>query len=100
MHRGTLPAPVHEEVDKLAPGAVSEPLTLLEGVALIRVVERAPAQRMAFETVRPRALELWRRQQSDRLWGEYVAKLRADATVQINGNRFPDYAMADAAAAR
>ncbi len=91
LHRGTIPAAVHEELDKLPVGAVSEPLTLLEGIALMKVVERAPAKLVPFESARPRAADLWRRQRSERLWGEYVARLRADATISINGNRFPDY---------
>lgn len=96
LHRGTMPAALHDEIDKLREGDVSEPLTLLEGVGLMKVIERAPAKVVPFESAKQRVASLWKRQTSERAWSDYIARLRAEANIQINGNRFPDYVTAAA----
>lgn len=90
VHRGMLPETVHQVVDKLKPGMVSEPLTLLEGVAVVRLAERKAAHLMVFGEVQKRATELWKREQSDRRWKELNARLRKTADIQIvDTSRYP-----------
>jgi len=96
LHRGMMPAAVHEEVDKLQDGMVSEPITLLEGVALMKVIDRAPSRLMPFDEVRERVTDLWRRTNADRRWTEFITQLRAHATILVSKSRFPDYLTATA----
>jgi parvulin-like peptidyl-prolyl isomerase len=84
LHRGMLPDGVDAVVEKLKPGETSQPVTLLEGVALLRLEGRQPAQQRAFGDVRERAGELWRRDESERRWKKYIADLRKATTVRIN----------------
>lgn len=90
VHRGMLPEAVHQVVDKLKLGMVSEPLTLLEGVAVLRLTERKPSHLMAFADVQKRAAELWKREQADRRWNELRARLRKAADIRIvDSSRYP-----------
>ena len=84
-HRGTLPAGVESEIDKLAPGAISEPLRLLEGVAIFRLTERKPAQLRTLEEVRGNVADLWAREQGETQWRGLIARLRAGAEIRIAG---------------
>lgn len=84
-HRGTLPAGIESEIDKLAPGAISEPLRLLEGIAIFRLAERRPAQLRTLEEVRGNVAELWAREQGEAQWRGLLARLRADAEIRIGG---------------
>jgi parvulin-like peptidyl-prolyl isomerase len=54
-HRGMLPEAVHGVVDKLAVGQLAEPVKLLEGIVVLRLDGRRPAQQRSFEQVRDRA---------------------------------------------
>lgn len=84
-HRGMLPAGVESEIDKLALGAISGPLRLLEGVAIFRLAERRPAQLRTLEEVRGNVAELWAREQGETQWRGLLARLRADAEIRIAG---------------
>lgn len=84
LHRGMLPDGVDTVVDGLKPGEVSAPVTLLEGVALLRLEGRQAAQQRSFTEVRSRALELWKREESDRRWKKFIADLRKATPVRIN----------------
>jgi parvulin-like peptidyl-prolyl isomerase len=84
LHRGMLPDGVDKVADKLKPGEVSEPVMLLEGVALIRLNERKAAQQRSFAEVRERAGDLWQRDEGDRRWKALIADLRKATPVRIN----------------
>lgn len=80
-HRGLLPEGVETVIDKLATGSVSEPLRLLEGVALFKLTERKPAQLKKFDEVRGNVLELWTRDQAESQWRALLAQLRGGADI-------------------
>ncbi|TAK67054.1 MAG: hypothetical protein EPO19_12260 [Betaproteobacteria bacterium] len=86
-HRGMLPQGIETVIDKMAPGAISEPLRLLEGIAIFRVAERRPAQLRTLEEVRRNVAELWAREQGEAQWRELNARLRAGAEIRIGGDR-------------
>lgn len=84
VHRGMLPEAVHGVVDKLAPGKFSEPVQVLEGVAVLRLDDRKVAQQRAFDEVRERSGDLWQREQGDVAWKQLIADLRRKVTVWID----------------
>jgi parvulin-like peptidyl-prolyl isomerase len=86
-HRGMLPQGIETVVDNMAPGAISEPLRLLEGLAILRMTERRPAQLRTLEDVRRNAEELWAREQGEAQWRELNVRLRAGAEIRIGGDR-------------
>lgn len=83
VHKGMLSAEAQSAVDKLAPGKISEPLPLLQGVAIFRVLERQPPQLNGFEQVATRAQALWQRDQGEQQWGALLQRLRAAARIDI-----------------
>ena len=97
-HRGMLPQGIETEIDKLAPGAISAPLRLLEGVAIFRVAERRPAQLKTLDEVRVNVAELWAREQGETQWRELNAMLRVGAEIRIGPERLSGAAAGGAAA--
>jgi parvulin-like peptidyl-prolyl isomerase len=100
VHRGMLPAAAQEPIDKLQPGMLTDAVTVLEGVALFRLEDRKKAQLRRFEDVQVRAADLWRREQSDRHWKDYIAGLRKAAVIKIDQARYPALGAAQADARR
>ncbi len=87
-HRGMLPEAVQGVIDKLAPGAMSEPVQLLEGWAVLRLDGRKPALPRAFEQVKQRAAELWQREQAELRWKQLIAELRQRTPVRIDETHY------------
>jgi len=87
-HGGMLPETVQKVVEGLAVGALAEPARLLEGVAILRLDGRKPAQQRAFEDVRTRAAELWRRDEADARWQRMLADLRRATPVRIDESHY------------
>lgn len=87
-HRGMLPEAVQAPVDALAVGALSEPVQLLEGMAILRLDGRRPAQQRRFEDVRERAAELWARDESEARWKKLIADLRRATAIRIDENQY------------
>lgn len=86
LHRGMLPEAAQAAIDKLQPGELTEPLTLLSGVAVFRLSERQSARLMPYATVRERAKELWSREEYDRRSQSLIQRLRADAVIRVAGD--------------
>jgi parvulin-like peptidyl-prolyl isomerase len=90
LHRGMLPETVQEVVDRLALSEVSEPISLLEGIALVRLDDRKLAQVRDFASVRERTLQLWRRDEGDRAWQALIARLRSATPIEVvDASRYP-----------
>lgn len=93
LHRGMLPEALQGKVDELRPGDLSEPITTLEGVALLRIDDRKSAQLRDFESVRARAQQLWLRQEGEKSWRAFLAQLRSKARIQVvDASRYPSVA--------
>ena len=84
VHRGMLSAQAQEIVDGLDIGEVSEPVALLQGVALFRLTERKPAEVNPFERVAQRAASLLKRERSEKAWEDLVQALRAKAKIVVH----------------
>jgi len=91
-HRGTLPQGIETVIDQMAPGAISEPLRMLEGMAIFRLAERRPAQLRTLEAVRRNVAELWAREQGESQWRALNARLRAGAEIRMVGAGVRAYA--------
>jgi hypothetical protein len=71
-------------VFKLPPGAWHGPLESGYGVHLVRVEAAQPAQRRAFDEVRPLVLERWREQQQREAEARFLERLMAKYEVLID----------------
>jgi parvulin-like peptidyl-prolyl isomerase len=96
IHRGMLPAPVQAVVDGLAPGAISAPVQVLEGVAILRLEDRKVARQRSFDEVRERAGDLWQRAEADAAWKALIADLRKRTSIRIDESQFRQAATAAA----
>lgn len=83
LHRGMLPEKVEALLNDFKVGAVSEPLTMLEGIALVRLDARKESKLRAFEEVESRAAELLVRERADQARKEAVARMRNAAAIEI-----------------
>ena len=88
LHRGMLAPPAQVAVDKLKPDEISDPVTLLQGVAIFRLDERKAAIQNPLGKVEVRARELWRREQGDRAWQELLSSLRKASPATIDESSF------------
>mgnify|MGYP001273123803 CR=1 FL=1 len=83
LHKGMLGTAVEQTLSKLAPGQVSEPQTVLEGVALFKLNEYRPPKLAEFGEVRARARELLVKEEKERDWKALVDRLRTTTTIRI-----------------
>jgi parvulin-like peptidyl-prolyl isomerase len=88
LHRGMLAEPAQVVVEKLKIKEISEPVTVLQGVAIFRLDERRPALQNPLAKVETRARELWRRDQSERVWHSLLVELRKATPAVVDESRF------------
>jgi parvulin-like peptidyl-prolyl isomerase len=88
LHSGMLPGLPEQTVAKLQPGETSDPVRLLEGVAIFRLTDRIQPPPLSFEASQHRAKELWIKEQSDIAWKSLNEKLRKQTPVHIDESRF------------
>jgi peptidyl-prolyl cis-trans isomerase C len=101
VHRGMLPEPAQQAVDRLRAGDTTEPVPLLEGVAVFRLLERKPPVLNPLDAVRERARDLYRREKGEEAWEALLARLRREQPVQLDTSRWlPLPRAGDGAAAR
>jgi hypothetical protein len=89
LHQGMLTEGAQTVVDGLEVGTVSDPVRVLEGIAIFRVEDRQPARRRGFDDVQSRARELWLREQGDQAWTALKAKVRNGVPIQIYRSATP-----------
>ena len=88
VHRGMLPDAAQLAIEKLKPGQITDPIRLLEGIAVIRLDDRKVAKLVSFEQARERAAGLWQREESERAWKELIERLRAQTPVRIDESHY------------
>lgn len=84
LHAGMLGADVEAVIGDLDIGEHSQPVQVLDGMAIFRLTERRPAQLRNYEDVAARALELWKRDAGERRWQELLARLRETGKVSVD----------------
>jgi peptidyl-prolyl cis-trans isomerase C len=88
LHEGMLPGLPAATVSKLQPGETSDPVNLMEGVAIFRLTERKQPGISSFEASRQRVRELWLTEQSEIAWNSLIARLKKNTPVQVDESRF------------
>ncbi|NOU01787.1 MAG: hypothetical protein HOO95_09490 [Gallionella sp.] len=88
LHEGMLPGLPQETVNKLQVGEVSEPVRLLEGIALFRLTEQKTPGLSNFNSVKQRAKELLTSEESDKAWDTLLAELRKKTPMKVDESRF------------
>ena len=83
LHKGMLTETAEAELDKLGVGAVSDPMRVLEGIAIFRLEDRRRASLRDFSEVRERAAELWVRERGDSAWQNLQQGLRESTRIEI-----------------
>jgi len=87
LHTGMLPGLPEQTISKLQPGETSDPVRLMEGVAIFRLIDRIQPPPLDFEASKHRAKDLWLNEESDRAWNDLKAKLRKQTSIHIDESR-------------
>jgi len=83
VHKGMLSEPVEQVVSQLEVGQTSDPIMVLEGIALFRLVDKRRSQLRTLSEVRQRAQELAHQDQSERNWQGLINRLRSETDISI-----------------
>lgn len=83
LHKGMLASEAEATLDKMSPGEISEPITLLEGVAIIRLDDISRPVVTPFESARQRAHDLLIRELSELQYKKTLFELRNSAEIRI-----------------
>lgn len=85
LHAGVLDGELQKVVSELGPGQLyAEPITVLEGVVLVRVEARRAAQVRKLDDVRERAAGLWRRDTEKSAYETALVRLREASEIVLD----------------
>lgn len=84
QHEGMLSAAAQEALDRLSVGEVTEPVTVLEGLAIFKLTDRQPAALQQYGSVKSRVSELWLRDRGEQRWQAELERLRAKSEIDID----------------
>jgi len=84
IHKGMLAENAQKATDPLKPGGLTQPLRLLEGIAIFRLESRIEAKLNPLEKVEERAAALTHREQKEQAWQALKDQLRAASPVKID----------------
>lgn len=85
VHAGVLEGELLSVVNQLQDGEMAaDPVTVLEGIVLVRVEGRRPQQVHALDEVRERAAGLWRRDAEQTAYEARVAELRGASDIVLD----------------
>jgi parvulin-like peptidyl-prolyl isomerase len=83
LHLGMMPEALQSRIDKIGLGTISDPIEVLEGVAIFRLDERVPPKLRPFEEVKERARDLLARDREKKAWEDFRQGLRGAADVKF-----------------
>lgn len=84
LHKGMLSPNAEQAVADLEIGEISDPVQVLEGMAIFKLTEQQPSSLRSFDDVRERAEELWLRDRGEEEWKLLVAELRSASDVDVD----------------
>jgi parvulin-like peptidyl-prolyl isomerase len=88
LHRGMMGSRAQVAIDAADLGVVTDPVRLLEGVAIFRVDERPVRRLHPLEDVAERAQDLWLREQRESRWSEFLDGLSKQAEIHVNPQHY------------
>lgn len=88
VHTGMLPEEAQQALNAVKPGELTAPVKVLQGFAIFRLVDRKQPKLAGFDTVKSRAEELLKREQSEAAWQEFVARLKSKSPAQMDQSQF------------
>jgi parvulin-like peptidyl-prolyl isomerase len=83
VHKGMLSGDVQPVIDGMKPGDVSEPIRMLQGIAIFRLGETIPPVLNDFDKVRERAEQLLQKEREEQTWQSFIQKLRDGTMVKV-----------------
>ncbi len=83
VHTGMLNDFLQSEINSFQVGAMTEPTTILEGVAVYRLDERVPSKLREFADVEQRATDLLERERIEQAWKDTINSLRLSANIEF-----------------
>ncbi|MBF0181832.1 MAG: peptidyl-prolyl cis-trans isomerase [Magnetococcales bacterium] len=83
-HQGMIAPEAEKALEKIAVGEFTDPVMVLEGVAIFRLDDRKPARLIAFQDVRERAKQLLTRRMADQAWDALKKRLRELTPVSVH----------------
>lgn len=83
-HAGRLGGNIQDVVGAMQAGQVSDPVVVLEGVAIFKLVERLPPRLSPFEVARERAAALWHREAVEKAQQRELERLKGGSEITIN----------------
>ena len=83
VHTGMLNEVLQNEINTFQVGAMTEPTTILEGVAVYRLDERVPSKLKEFGDVEQRAMDLLERERIEQAWKGTINSLRSAAKIEL-----------------
>jgi parvulin-like peptidyl-prolyl isomerase len=86
LHQGMLSASAEQAIAQLAIGEVSEPVQVLEGMAIFKLTEQQRPSLRSFDDVRERAEELWLRDKGEEEWNILVSELRSASDIDVDSD--------------
>ncbi len=84
LHAGMLSGDAEAAIAGLELGGVSEPVKVLEGIALFRLTERKAEALQPFAAVQGRAADLWARDRGNQQWTTLIAELRSASNISVD----------------
>ncbi|MEH6472261.1 MAG: peptidyl-prolyl cis-trans isomerase [Halopseudomonas sp.] len=88
MHEGLLGEEAQQELDQLQAGELSNPVILLEGVAVFRLNQRIDAELLPFKKVEARLEGLLAQELAELEWQSLRFKLRSQTDIEYNSEFF------------
>ncbi len=83
-HKGMLAPEAEKALEKLAVGGFTEPIMVLEGVAIFHLDGRTPPKLVSFQNAQKRARLLLMREMADQAWETLKKRLREQTPAIIN----------------
>jgi len=84
IHKGMLAVPAQNILNMMSPKEISEPVVLLQGVAIFRLDDRVEARLNPLDKVKDRAAALLKRDLAEQAWTDLIKKLRDQTKIELN----------------
>lgn len=88
LHGGMLSEAAQQAVDKLKQGETSDPIRTLEGVTILRLMDRKQPVLGSFESVKKRVRELWFKDEGERVWQALIERLKKETPVFVDESQY------------